>query len=240
MRHTFAGTLTGSVKADVFYARAHGYDTALDATLSPNAIPTSVFHNLLDTVWRNFPTWHRYFAIRRRILGVEQLHGWDLTAPLERAPVPVPFTDAVEMIATGLAPLGEEYVGIVRRGIIERWVDRFPNIGKGGGAFSSGVPGTHPFISMNYTDTLGGMSTLAHELGHSLHSHYTWQTQPAVYGRYTMFAAETASNMHQALIGAHLFATHDDPAFLIALIEERMGNFLRYFFTMPILARFEL
>ena len=240
MRHTFAGTLTGSVKADVFYARAHGYDTALDATLSPNAIPTSVFHNLLDTVWRNFPTWHRYFAIRRRILGVEQLHGWDLTAPLERTPVPVPFTDAVEMIATGLAPLGEEYVAIVRRGITERWVDRFPNIGKGGGAFSSGVPGTHPFISMNYTDTLGGMSTLAHELGHSLHSHYTWQTQPAVYGRYTMFAAETASNMHQALIGAHLFATHDDPAFLIALIEERMGNFLRYFFTMPILARFEL
>ena len=116
MRHTFAGTLSGSVKADVFYARAHGYDSALEAALSPNAIPTSVFHNLLDTVWRNFPTWHRYFAVRRRILGVEQLHGWDLTAPLGEHRVAVPFADAVEMIAAGLAPLGEEYVGIVRRG----------------------------------------------------------------------------------------------------------------------------
>lgn len=240
MRHTFAGTIAGTVKADVFYARAHGYDSALEAALSPNAIPISVFHNLLDTVWRNFPTWHRYFAVRRRILGVEQLHGWDLTAPLERHPVPVPFDDAVEMIADGLAPLGEEYIGIVRRGVAERWIDRYPNVGKGGGAFSSGVPGTHPFISMNYTDTLAGMSTLSHELGHSLHSYYTWEKQPPVFGRYTMFAAETASNMHQALVGAHLFATHDDPAFLLALIEERMGNFLRYFFTMPILARFEL
>ncbi len=240
MRHTFAGTIIGTVKADVFYARAHGYDSALEAALSPNAIPTSVFHNLLDTVWRNFPTWHRYFAVRRRILSVDELHGWDLTAPLERHHVPVPFADAVQMIADGLAPLGEEYVGIVRRGVAERWIDHFPNVGKGGGAFSAGVPGTHPFISMNYTDTLTGMSTLAHELGHSLHSHYTWENQPAVFGRYTMFAAETASNMHQALVGAHLFATRDDPAFLLALIEERMGNFLRYFFTMPILARFEL
>lgn len=239
MQHTFAGTLIGTVKRDVFTARARGYDSSLEATLAPNAIPTAVFHNLLDTVWKNLPTWHRYFAVRRKALGLDRLHGWDLTAPLQRDAPHVPFPAGVAMIADGLAPLGEEYVGIVRRGAAERWVDRGANIGKGGGAFSSGAPGAHPFISMNYTDSLASMSTLAHELGHSLHSYYTWQTQPMVYARYSMFVAETASNMHQALVGAHLLATHDDPAFLIALIEERMGNHLRYLFTMPILARFE-
>jgi len=239
MQHTFAGTLIGTVKRDVFTARARGYDSSLEAILAPNAIPTAVFHNLLDTVWKNLPTWHRYFAVRRKALGLDRLHGWDLTAPLQRDAPYVPFAAGVAMIADGLAPLGEEYVGIVRRGAAERWVDRGANIGKGGGAFSSGAPGAHPFISMNYTDSLASMSTLAHELGHSLHSYYTWQTQPMIYARYSMFVAETASNMHQALVGAHLLATHDDPAFLIALIEERMGNHLRYLFTMPILARFE-
>ena len=116
------------------------------------------------------------------------------------------------MIATALAPLGEEYVGIVRRGVAERWVDPWPNIGKGGGAFSSGVQGTHPFISMSYGNDLGGVSTLAHELGHSLHSYYSWQTQPWVYSPYSLFVAEAASNMHQALIGAHLLETTDRPA----------------------------
>jgi oligoendopeptidase F len=240
VQHTFAGTLIGAVKRDVFYARARGYDSALEAALAPNAIPTAVFHNLLDTVWKNLPTWHRYFAVRRKALGLDRLHGWDITAPLQRETPRVSYAEGIAMIADGLAPLGEEYVAIVRRAAAERWVDRGANIGKGGGAFSSGAPGTHPFISMNYADTLPSMSVLAHELGHSLHSYYTWQTQPMVYARYTMFAAETASNMHQALVGAHLLATHDDLAFLIELIEERMHNHLRYLFTMPILARFEL
>jgi oligoendopeptidase F len=227
MQHTFAATLIGAIKRDVLYARARNYDTALEAALAPNNIPTAVFHNLIDTVWENLPTWHRYFAVRRKVLGLDTLHGWDITAPLQQDAPKVPFADGIEMIAAGLTPLGEDYVGIVRRAAAERWVDRGANIGKGGGAFSSGAPGTHPFISMNYTDSLASMSTLAHELGHSLHSYYTWQTQPTVYGRYSMFAAETASNMHQALVGAHLFTTSDDPTFLIELIEERMRNHLR-------------
>ncbi len=240
LRHTFAAALGGGVKRDVFYARARRYDSSLEAALAPNAIPTAVFHNLLDTVWRNFPTWHRYFAVRRRILGLDRLHGWDLTAPLSTAEPRIPFERGVEMIAESLAPLGEEYVGIVRRGIADRWVDGWANIGKGGGAFSAGTRGTHPFISMSYQDDLPSVSTLAHELGHSLHSYYTWQAQPFVYSRYGMFVAEAASNMHQALLGAHLLERHDDPAFVTAIVEERMGNHLRYLFTMPILARFEL
>ena len=240
MRHTFAATLAGGVKRDVFYARARRYDSSLEASLAPHAIPVEVFHNLLDTVWKNLPVWHRYFAVRRRMLGLDQLHGWDLTAPLEHARRPIPFDEGVELIAAALAPLGEEYVGIVRKGMADRWVDPWPNIGKGGGAFSGGVQGTHPFISMSYGHDLGGVSTLAHELGHSLHSYYSWQTQPQVYSSYSLFVAEAASNMHQALLGAYLLERANDPDFLLTVIEERMGNHLRYLFTMPILARFEL
>lgn len=240
MRHTFAATLAGVVKRDVFFARMRRYDSSLEAALAPNKIPVAVFHNLLDTVWRNLPIWHRYFAARRRLLGLDALHGWDLTAPLEREHRPIPFDAGVALIAAGLAPLGEDYLAIMRRGIAARWADPWPNIGKGGGAFSSGVQGTHPFISMSYGNDLGGVSTLAHELGHSMHSYYSWQAQPWVYSSYSLFVAEAASNMHQALLGAHLLETTDDPHLLLAVIEERMGNHLRYLFTMPILARFEL
>ena len=240
LRHTYAGTIAGVVKRDVFYARMRRYDSSLEASLTPNNIPVEVFHNLLDTVWKNLPTWHRYFAVRRRTLGLDALHGWDLTAPLEKQRKPIPFAEGVELIAAGLAPLGEEYVGIVRRGIADRWVDPWPNIGKRGGAFSGGVKGTHPFIGMSYGNDLGGVSTLAHELGHSVHSYYSRQTQPQVYAPYSLFVAEAASNMNQALIGAYLLETTDDPQTLVAVIEERMGNHLRYLFTMPILAKFEL
>ncbi len=240
MKNTFAGTLAGGIKRDVFNMRARRFTSSLEASLYPNAIPTEVFHNLIDTVWKNLPTWHKYFAIRRRILGLDVQHEWDITAPLTAGGPEIPFEQGMEIILESLAPLGEEYVGIVRQGVADRWVDPYANIGKGGGAFSAGTPGTFPYLSMSYQNDLASVSTLTHELGHSLHSYYTWQNQPEVYSHYTMFAAEAASNMHQALLGAHLFGQERDRAFEIAMIEERMGNHLRYFFTMPILARFEL
>ena len=129
----------------------------------------------------------------------------------------------------------------MRRGCLEqRWVDVYPCQGKAGGAFSSGTPGTYPFIMMSYTDEVFSMSTLAHELGHSMHSYLTWQNQPVIYSDYSMFVAETASNFHQAMVRAHLLETTQDPALLLAVIEEAMSNFHRYFFIMPTLARFEL
>lgn len=240
MKNTFAGTLAGGIKRDVFNMRARKFNSSLEASLYPNAIPTEVFHNLIDTVWKNLPTWHKYFAIRRRVLGLDVHHEWDITAPLTTGGPEIPFEQGMEIILESLAPLGEEYVGIVRQGVADRWVDAQANIGKGGGAFSAGTPGTFPYISMSYQNDLASVSTLTHELGHSLHSYYAWQNQPEVYSHYTMFAAEVASNTHQALLGAHLFGQERDRAFQIAMIEERMGNHLRYFFTMPILARFEL
>jgi oligoendopeptidase F len=239
-RNTFAATLAGGVKRNVFYARARGYGSSLEAALAREEVPTDVFHNLLETVWRNLPVWHRYFRVRRKLLGLAEgdFHAWDITAPLVPEPK-IPWEDGVGLILASLAPLGEEFVDIVRRGIAERWVDRSPNVGKGGGAFSWGPYRTMPFISMVYDDDLGAVSTLAHELGHSMHSYYTWQSQPIAYNE-AGFLVEVPSNFHQALLGAHLLGVKDDRAWTIAVIEERMANHLRYLFTMPILARFEL
>lgn len=240
-RNTFAASLAGAIKGDVFYARARGFNSALEAALAPDNIEPAVFHNLIDTVWRHFPVWQRYFRARRLLLGLPagEHHGYDLEAPLADAPA-FPWQRGVDTILASLTPLGDAYVADVRRGMAERWVDRAANAGKGGGAFSSGVFGTEPFISMTYQDTLTSVSTLTHEIGHSMHSLLTWQHQPITYSDYGMSAAETASNFNQALMGAHMLSESDERDWTIAVIEERMANAMRYLFTMPILARFEL
>src|SRR5690606_34057258 len=151
------------------------------------------------------------------------------------------FEQAVDWISEGMAPLGDEYVNVLRRGCLEqRWVDRALNQGKTQGAFSYGAYDTHPFILMSHDDSLAALSTLAHELGHSMHSYLTRTNQPFIYSEYSMFAAEVASNFNQAMVRDYLFRTQDDPQFQIAVIEEAMDNIHRYFFIMPTLARFEL
>lgn len=241
-KNTFASNLTAAIKGDVFYARAHRHASALEGALFANNIPVEVFYSLIETFRKNLPTWHRYWAIRRRALGVEKLYLYDLWAPLTGTKPQVSYRQAVDWISEGLAPMGESYVSTLRRGCLQdRWVDIYPNQGKRQGAFSSGWKGTLPFIMMSYNESLMSMSTLAHELGHSMHSYLTWQTQPPVYSDYTIFVAEVASNFHQAMVRAHLLKTKaNDPQFQIAVIEEAMTNFLRYFFIMPTLARFEL
>ncbi|MBN1921569.1 MAG: oligoendopeptidase F [Anaerolineae bacterium] len=241
-KNTLAATLTTSLKQNVFMMRARNYDSTLQAALFAHDIPEAVFHNLIDTFRKNLPTWHRYWALRRKALGVETLHPYDIWAPLQKTPLaPIPYERAVELVCEGLVPMGTEYVETVRRGCTQqRWVDVLPNQGKRAGAFSSGWPGTYPFIMLSYNNDLFSLSTLAHELGHSMHSYLTWQNQPVIYADYSMFVAEVASNFHQALVRDHLLRTQTDPAFQIGLIEEAMSNFHRYFFIMPTLARFEL
>ncbi|MCP4361693.1 MAG: oligoendopeptidase F [Chloroflexi bacterium] len=241
-KNSMANALAGGIKRDVFFARVRGYENSLDAALSNSHIPTAVFHNLIDTYKENLPTWHRYWAIRRQAMGADRLSLPDTRAPLSKNPPEVPYETAVEWIAAGMKPLGNEYVSALRRGCLEeRWIDIYPNKGKRMGAFSAGVSGTYPFIMMSYANNLFGLSTLAHELGHSLHSYFTWQTQKLpVYMRYGLFVAEVASNFNQAMVRAHLLDSNDDPEFQIAIIEEAMANFNRYFFIMPTLARFEL
>ncbi|HVC99826.1 MAG TPA: oligoendopeptidase F [Candidatus Dormibacteraeota bacterium] len=241
VQNTMAACLATGIKRDVFVARARRYRSSLEAALTPNHIPVEVFHKMLDAFGRNLPTWHRYWAVRRRALRLEQLHVHDTRAMLTRDLEPLTFQQAVDWVLEGVAPLGEDYGRILRRGLLEeRWVDVYPNKGKRMGAFSMGSPGTHPFIFMSYNDDIFSMSTLAHEIGHSMHSHQTRASQPFVYARYGLFVAEVASNFHQALVRAHLLETNSDPEFQISVIEEAMANYYRYFFVMPSLARFEL
>jgi oligoendopeptidase F len=240
-KNTLASNLNNSIQQNVFNARARRYDSTLEASLFQNNIPVEVFQNLIQTYQSYLPIWHRYWAARRKALGVEKLHTYDIWAPLTSRHPTVPYLQAVEWISAGLAPMGEEYVKILRKGALDqRWVDVYPSQGKSSAQFSSGVPGTHPFIFINYDDTIFSLSTLAHELGHSMHSYFTWQNQPLVYSNYSLFVAEVASNFHQAMVRAHLLATNPDPDFQISVIEEAMDNFHRYFFIMPTLARFEL
>lgn len=241
VKNAMANCLAAGVKQNVLLARARRYPSAMEASLAANFIPLEVFHNLIKTYRKHLPTWHRYWAIRKRALGYSKLYVHDTRAPLATKQARVPFPQAVEWISQGLQPLGEEYISILKEGVLkQRWVDIYPNKGKRMGAFSTGVPGTHPFILMSYNDDLFSLSTLAHELGHSMHSYYTWKTQPFVYADYSLFVAEVASNFNQALVRAHLLRTNHDPDFQIAVIEEAMANFHRYFFVMPTLARFEL
>jgi oligoendopeptidase F len=241
MQHAMAASLSGGVKRDVFYARARGFSSSLAAALEPSHVPPEVYHNVIRTFRENVGTWHRYWRVRRKALGLEALKPYDTRAPLGASTLNVPYAQAVEWVAEGVKPLGEEYVRILRRGALEdRWVDIYPNKGKRMGAFSTGVPDTFPFIFMSYNDDIYSMSTLAHELGHSMHSYYARTTQPFIYSNYGLFQAEVASNMHQALVRRHLLATQTDPNVQVAVIEEAMANFYRYFFIMPSLARLEL
>ena len=238
--NTLAAAYLASVKRNVVMARLRGYDSVLHAKLAPNNIPVEVFHNLIDTCVKHIPTWHRYWEARRRVMGVDAIHPYDLWAPLTHDDPKLSFEAAVELIADGMAPLGADYVQTLRRGCLEeRWVDYAINQGKSEGAFSDGAYDTHPFIMMSFDGSLSSMGTLAHELGHSLHSWLTRKHQSFVNSNYSMFAAEVASNFNQALVRSHLFAGNSDRDFQLALIQEAMDNIHRYFFIMPTLARFE-
>ncbi len=240
-KNTLASNLATSIKQNVFTARARQYPSSLEAALFVDNLSVDVFHNLIETFHKNLPTWRRYWAIRRRALGVETLQPYDVWAPLTTTRPTLTFQQAVDWICAGLAPLGETYVNTLRHGCLEeRWVDRYANQGKTDSQFSAGWQGTHPFILMRFDGDLSSMSTLAHELGHSLHSYFTWITQPMIYSQYSLFAAEVASNFNQAMVRAHLLAHNPDRDFQISVIEEAMSNFHRYFFIMPTLARFEL
>ncbi|MCC6628961.1 MAG: oligoendopeptidase F [Chloroflexi bacterium] len=239
--NTIGATLASSVKKDLFYARARRYDTCLAAAMEPDNIPQAVYHQLIEAVHRNLPHLHRYLRLRRRLLGLDELHLWDLYVPMvPEAQRQVPFEEAVQIVTEALQPLGDDYIRVMVEGLRSRWVDVYENQGKRSGAYSSGAYSTPPYILMNYQNMLESVFTLAHELGHSLHSHYSKATQPYVYGYYTIFVAEVASTLNEALLTHHLLATTDDRRFRMSIINRFLEQFRTTLYRQTMFAEFEL
>jgi len=240
-RNTLAATYGASVKKDIFYARARNYPSARAMALSASNIPESVYDNLVEVVHQNMPTLHRYVQLRKRLLGLDELHMYDLYVPV----VPdvdkkIPYQEAVETVLNALAPLGEEYVAIAREGLTTaRWVDIYENEGKRSGAYSGGAYTTHPFILLNYQDNLNSMFTLAHELGHSMHSYFSRKNQPFVYGNYTIFVAEVASTFNEALLTHYLLQTTSDEKLRMYLVNHELEKFRTTLYRQTMFAEFE-
>ncbi len=247
--NTYAAGYIGVIEQNLFDVRMRGYESILHARLEPTGLPVSVFHNLIDTFVENLTVWHRYWEAKRRILGLPDMRPWDRWAPLGSGRGPeVSYAKAIEWTSAALEPMGTEYVAALRKGALEdRWVDWAPNAGKRQGAFSvPAYPGTFPFIMQTYQDSVFSMSTLAHELGHSMHHYLIARHQKPVYNGLAAVwrsssVAETASNFHQAMLRTWLRAEYGgDDALMLAVVDEAMMNYHRYCFLMPTLARFEL
>jgi len=245
MENTLASIYLANVKQWMVLAEARGYDSVLAMMLSPTNLPLEVFHNLIDTFKKHLPTWHRYWDVKAKILGVDAMRPYDVWAPTVNNLPAIPYKQSVEWICESLKPLGDEYVSILRKGSLQgRWVDYAPNVEKRQNAASSLQVGHKPpFIYMSYDDSIIALSTLTHELGHSMHGVYTAENQPDVYNEYDSVSGtvgETPANFHQAMTRAYLRELKaDDRDFQLALIDEAMSTYHRYFFIMPTLARFE-
>lgn len=239
-RNTVAAALNAQVKSLQFHADARRYDSALEAALDRTNVPVCVYHNLIKTVRQNLDKLHRYAALRRKLLGVKELHYYDLYSPLvPDAERYIPFAEAKQTVYEALAPMGEDYRKILKQGLENRWIDVYQNAGKRSGAYSAGAK-VHPFVLMNYTGTLENQFTLAHEMGHALHSYLSNANQPTVNAEYVIFVAEVASTCNEALLMEHLLAKttdHKERAYLINHFLERFRGTL---FRQTMFAEFEL
>jgi oligoendopeptidase F len=239
-KNTFASTLNGAIKKDNFFARVRNYKSAREAALSSNNIPESVYDNLVDTIHKNLHLLHRYVRLRKKVLGVDELHMYDLYTPLvQNVNMKVTYEEAKEYLLKGLAPLGEDYLNVIKEGFENRWVDVHENKGKRSGAYSSGSYGTNPYILMNWQDNINNLFTLAHEFGHSVHSYYTRKTQPYVYGNYSIFVAEVASTCNEALLNDYLLKTIDDEKKRLYLLNHYLEGFRGTVFRQTMFAEFE-
>lgn len=241
VRTTVAATLAATTRSHVLSARLHDYPSALAAALAPNDIPLEVYHNLIATVDANLPRLHHYMSLRKRILRLDELHPYDLNAPLvPDAESVFSYEAARELVIAACAPLGPTYGEALRKALESRWIDVYENVGKATGAYSGGAYTTAPFILLNYQDRLLDVYTLAHELGHSLHSYFSWRAQPFISGDYTNFVAEVASTLNELLLTAHLLQTSPDVALRKRLIVEQLEDIRTTLARQVMFAEFEL
>lgn len=239
-KNTLAATYSANVKKAKFYADVRKYPSALAAALAPGNIPTEVYDNLIETVHRFLPAMYRYVALRKRALGVEELHMYDVYVPLVADQTKkIPFAEAKEIVKRGLAPMGEEYVSHLEEGFDHRWIDVYENRGKRSGAYSWGAYGTHPYVLLNYQGKLDDVFTLAHEMGHALHSWYSNANQPYVYSGYLIFVAEVASTCNDSLLMQYLLKESKDKKEKAYLLNHFIDQFKGTLFRQTMFAEFE-
>ena len=238
--NTLATNYNYNVKTDVVTARIRKYSSARQAALSGGNIPEEVYDNLISVVHEYLPVLHRYIELRKRVLGVDELKMYDVYVPLVKLPKKeIPYEEAVEIMKAGLAPLGEEYVSQLQKGVDERWLDVYENQGKTSGAYSFGSYDSKPYVLLNYSNSLKDVFTIVHEMGHSMHSWYTRANQPFVYGDHSIFTAEVASTVNESLLMQYLLEKETDPEMKKYLINYYIEEFRTTLFRQTMFAEFE-
>ena len=240
-RHSLAAALEGSIQRDVYYARARNFSSALESSLFPDCVPAAVYDNLVASVHKRLPALYRYYDVRRRKMRLKQLHHYDTYVPiLSELRQRHTWDEAVGVVLAALEPLGSEYCGTLERGLRGRWCDRYENRGKQSGAFSCGCYDGEPYILMNYQeDVLDHVFTLAHEAGHSMHSHFSAGSQPYQYYNYVIFVAEVASTFNEELLSRHLLAQAGDDQRRAYLVNRRIDAMRATIFRQTMFAEFE-
>ncbi|MBR2620715.1 MAG: oligoendopeptidase F [Firmicutes bacterium] len=238
--NTIATTYNYNTKTDVVGARIRKYDSARAAALSGDNIPGEVYDNLVSVVNDNLPAMHRYVELRKKMLGVDKMYMYDMYVPLIELPKNViSYEEALDMMREGLAPLGEEYINKMNAGLAEGWIDVYENKGKTSGAYSFGSYDSFPYILLNYTDTLKDVFTIVHEMGHSMHSRYTRDEQPYIYGSHSIFTAEVASTVNESLLMQHLVSKDNDIEMRQYLLNLHLEEFRTTLFRQTMFAEFE-
>ncbi len=239
-RNTLAATLSGQVKQSIFHARARNYNSSLHAALYSDAIPLSVYDNVVDTMGANLAPLHRAIALRKRVLDLDAVMPYDLSVPLSRETARTfDYEEAKELVRAGVRSLGERYSADIAAAFTDGWIDVYETRGKRSGAYSSWTYGSHPVILLNYSGTLKDVFTLAHELGHSMHSYYTWKNQPPVYGGYSIFCAEVASTCNEILLLHHLLQVSETVEFKRHLLMHHIDTIRGTVYNQALFAEFE-
>ncbi|MDF2724435.1 MAG: oligopeptidase PepB, partial [Paenibacillus sp.] len=239
-KNTLAATLNANLKKNMFYAKARKYDSALEMSLYGDKIPVDVYDNLISTIHESLPLLHRYLELRKKLLNVDELHMYDLFAPLvEEAKMEISYEEAKQTVLRSVAPLGKQYRDIVEQGMNGGWIDVYENEGKRSGAYSSGAYGTHPFVLLNHQANVSSMFTLTHEMGHALHSYLSDANQPYRSAQYTIFLAEVASTLNEALLMDYLLKAPSDRHQKLYLLSYYADKFRTTVFRQTMFAEFE-
>lgn len=240
-KNTLATTYTSSHKSFIFKSKARKYNSSLESSLKPNKIPLEVYHNVVDTINNNLKSLHRYVSLKKKLLKLDEIHMYDLYVPnIETPKFDIPYEEGVKICIEALKPMGEEYLNIFKEGIKDRWIDVYENKGKRGGAYSSGSYNSMPYVLLNYNNQINDVSTLAHEMGHSIHSYYSKKNQPYIYADYVLFCAEVASITNECILMDYLIKKEEDKIKKLYLINEQLESIRTTVFRQTMFAEFEL